>query len=251
MRYRGIIIANIALLLLWEVLSLIVARPFLPTPYDSFYAFFELVRTGMVIPHFLISLGRVAGGIFLAVIVSMPIGIAMGYSQKVNTFLSPFITIMYPLPKIVFLPIFVVFLGLGNLPKILLLFFILLFQLVVSIRDIVKRIPKESYLSMYSLTQSFPNLLIHMIIPWALPDFLTAIRISIGTSVAVLFFVETFASFNGIGYLIMDAMERREYPEMYGGIIAMAILGLLLYFIVFLLEKRFCRWKTEYVKEKR
>lgn len=86
---------------------------------------------------------------------------------------------------------------------------------------------------------------------WALHDFLTAVKVSIGTSIAVLFFVETFASFNGLGYLILDAMEKREYPEMYGGIIAMSLLGIFLYFTVSVLERRFCRWKSEYVKEKK
>lgn len=250
MKYRGLVIANIALILLWEGASLVMDKPFLPTPLESFASFFHMVFYGNLTFHFMISLLRVLGGIAMATIFALPVGIAMGYSKKVDSFFSPVVTILYPLPKIVFLPILVVFLGLGNLPKILLLFIILFFQLVVSIRDIVKKVPQESYLSIYSLTQSFWDILVHLIFPWALPDFLTAIRISIGTSIAVLFFVETFASFNGLGYLILNGMERREYPEMYAGIIGMALLGLILYFCVHILEKKYCSWKLGLEKER-
>lgn len=248
MKYKQIIMANICLLALWQGSSLLVNKAFLPGPQASFSAFIQLVMSQELLKHFAVSFYRVVMSILLAVLFALPLGIAMGYREKWDTFFSPFITILYPLPKIVFLPVLVVFMGLGNAPKILLIFLILFFQILVSVRDTVKRIPRESFLSMYSMTQSFWNLLLHLIFPWCLPDFLTAIRISVGTSVAVLFFVETFASFDGLGYLILNGMERREYPEMYAGIIGMALLGLLLYLTIFLLEKKYCKWKVEFRK---
>ena len=76
-----------------------------------------------------------------------------------------------------------------------------------------------------------------------MPQILTSLRITLGTAIAILFFAETFASFDGLGYFILDGMETREYPAMYAGIIGLALLGLVLYWIVDLLEHVLCKWK--------
>ena len=72
---------------------------------------------------------------------------------------------------------------------------------------------------------------------------MTSLRITLGTAIAVLFFAETFASSDGLGYFILDAMERREYSEMYAGIITMAGLGLIIYGVIDFIEHRFCKWQ--------
>lgn len=95
---------------------------------------------------------------------------------------------------------------------------------------------------MHTMSRRTWDVFRHLLMPACLPQVLTSLRISVGTSVAVLFFAETFASFDGLGYLILDGMERREYPDMFAGIIGMALLGVLLYEIIYFVEKRCCRW---------
>ncbi len=243
MQYKNALIATLCLLLFWHGLSILLAQPFLPTPYESFAAFFRLSLDWSMPQAFFISLFRVVVSSVLALLLALPMGIAMGRIESVNNFFSPFVAVLYPLPKVVFLPIFVVLMGLGNLPKIILIALIVYFQILVVVRDAAKAIPRESLLSMRSLSQSPFDMLRHLIWPWILPDLLTALRVSVGTAIAVLFFAETFASFDGLGHLILDGMEKRDYPAMYAGIIGMSLLGVLLYQCFAILEKRCCKWK--------
>ncbi len=82
----------------------------------------------------------------------------------------------------------------------------------------------------------------HVVFPACLPKILTALRISIGTAIAVLFFVESFATSKGLGYLIMDSWSRMDYPDLYAAIVAMALLGLCLYIMLEWVERTVCAW---------
>lgn len=242
MQIKNGIGGTFVILLIWQGLALWLHRPFLPTPLDSFVAFAHLFREGALWPAFLISTYRVLMSSFLALLTAIPLGVAMGRYPAVNRLCSPMVTVFYPLPKVVFLPVLVVLLGLGNAPKILLITMIIFFQILVVMRDAVLSVPSESLLSMRSLTDSSWKIFCHLIWPYCLPELLTSLRISVGTAIAVLFFAETFASFDGLGHLILDGMERRDYPAMYAGIIGMALLGVLLYQLLALLERKYCHW---------
>lgn len=225
------------------LLSIFIDRAFLPSPQDTITALVKLIIDGEIFKHLIISFYRVTISLILSLIIAIPLGIFIGYNQKIYDSLYRYVEALYPMPKVVFLPIVVLFFGLGNSSKIFLISFIIIFQLLLGIIDSVRSIPKQSFLSMYSLSQSFKDILIHLIIPYILPDVLTSLKISIGTAISVLFFSETFASFDGLGYFILDSMERREYQQMYATIILMSLMGLLLYWIVSRLENKFCHWK--------
>ncbi|MFP5526900.1 ABC transporter permease [Peptococcus simiae] len=243
MKYKTALLATLILLAGWHGLSLLIDKPFLPTPLESLLAFFDLAREGAMAKDFIISLMRVLAGTGLALIFALPLGLAMGRKKQLNRLLDPFISILYPVPKVVLLPIFVVLLGLGNAPKIFLIALIVFFQLLVVLRDAAAAVPAESLLAMRMLSASRIQAFRHLLLPWCLPDLLTALRVSMGTAVSVLFFAETFASFDGLGALILDGMERRDYAAMYGAIIALSLLGVFLYEMIGLAERRLCRWK--------
>ena len=82
----------------------------------------------------------------------------------------------------------------------------------------------------------------HVILPATLPKILTAMRISVGTAVAILFFVESFATTTGLGYIIMDSWGRADYVSLYTGISCMGMLGFLLYLVLDRIEHHVCRW---------
>lgn len=235
--------ATILLIVLWHGASILVAKPFLPPPLAAFKDFFKLFTAGVITGHFLISIYRVVISIFIAFIFAVPLGLLLGRHKKLDNIFAPLIYILYPLPKIVFLPILVVFLGLGNTPKIVLITIVIFFQLLVTVRDSARAVPYQSLQVMRSLNASNWQIYKHLIWPYCLPDVLTSLRIALGTAIAVLFLAETFASKNGLGYFILDAMEKRAFGEMYAGIIAMGLLGLLLYEIVDRIEKRFIKWQ--------
>ena len=232
-------------LLLWQLGSMALQKPFLPTPGASFAAFFEFLFYGEMGRHFLISSGSMLCSILLAVVLAVPLGLAMGRINWLGRILNPIVYILYPLPKVVFLPIIVVLMGLGNWPKIFLITLVVFFQIVVVTRDAASSIPQASVQSMRSLNATPWQMFRHLILPSCLPQILTSLRITLGTAIAILFFAETFASFDGLGYFILDGMETREYPAMYAGIIGLALLGLCLYWLVDVLENRWCRWQKK------
>ena len=228
---------------IWQLGSMALNKPFLPAPGASFAAFFEFLIYGDMGRHFLISTFRILSSIFLAMVLAVPLGLAMGRIHWLGRLLNPIVYLLYPLPKVVFLPVIVVLMGLGNWPKIFLIALVVFFQIVVVTRDAASSIPKASLQSMRSLNATPWQTFCHLILPSCLPQILTSLRITLGTAIAILFFAETFASFDGLGYFILDGMETREYPAMYAGIIGLALLGLILYWIVDLLESRLCKWK--------
>lgn len=238
----SIVIASVFLLLCWQLASMALDKAFLPGPLTSFRAFVDLCIEGKMWPQFCISALRVLGSTALGVLLAVPLGMACGRSERLYQISTPLVAILYPLPKVVFLPILVVLFGLGNLPKVVLITLIIFFQIFVVVCDAAHQLPQESVDSMHTMSRRLSDVFQHLLLPACLPSVLTSLRISVGSSIAVLFFAETFASFDGLGYLILDGMERREYPDMFAGIIGMALLGVLLYECIYFIEKHCCRW---------
>ena len=235
------LISFVLLIGIWWLLSVLIQKDFVPTPYESVLGFIKIFETENLVENFMISLYRILVSFLISLVIALPLGIAMGRIKWVDQFFSPIVNMLYPIPKIVFLPIFVVFLGLGNAPKILIISLIVFFQILVIIRDGVKKIPESYILSFRTMSTSRVELIKHVIIPAIIPDIITSLRISVGSAIAVLFFAETFAAQDGLGYVILDTMEARNYTQMYGGIIAMSILGIGIYRILSALENRFCK----------
>jgi len=242
--HRGLSVAGAAvvLLILWEVLALIVQIPILPTPLAALSTFARELTQDLG-RHFLVSLMRVAASITLAVALATPAGLVLGQSRRLNRLLSPFIYLLYPIPKVVLVPLVLLFLGVGNLPKIVIVTMILFFQILVLVRDSAAGIRPELITSVRSLGAGRRALFRFVYLPASLPAVLTAVRQSIGTAVAVLYIAELFATRYGLGYYIyIQGSTLFDYPKMYAGIIAMSLLGLGLYFIVDAVERRTCRW---------
>jgi len=189
------------------------------------------------------SLMRIVLGLFAAVAVGYPIGVLMGYFPRVNRLLAPILYLTYPVPKIALLPVVMLLFGVGERSKLLLVFLIIVFQVVVAVRDAVRAIPQETYMPLLSLGASFFSIFRHVLWPASLPKFITAVRVAMATAISVFFFTETFGSQYGLGYFIMDAWLRVNYLEMYAGIVVLSLLGLLLFSMLDFIEMRVCRWQ--------
>jgi NitT/TauT family transport system permease protein len=170
------------------------------------------------------------------------LGIASGRSPRLDALVSPAIYLLHPVPKAAFLPVIMLFFGLGEVSKIFLLGFTIFSQILVTMRDSARQVPPELLDSVRSLGAGRAGLLRHVIIPAVLPGFFTGFRVSLGAAMAVLFLAETFAAESGLGYLIVDAWTRVAYAEMYAAILALSLLGLLLFALTDFLEKILCPW---------
>jgi NitT/TauT family transport system permease protein len=229
----------------WQVLAWIVHQPVLPSPATVIPIFFGSIFKDLGL-HFLASTGRVLTAIVLAVIAAVPIGLVLGQMPKLDRVFAPLIAITYPIPKIVLLPVIYVLMGISDISKIFLIALIIFFQILVVVRDEAANLRPELILSVRSLGAGRRALLRYVYFPASLPAVLTALRISVGTAIAVLFIAEQSLTTYGLGYyIVVETYQVLRYPQMYAGILAMSLLGLILYFLIAGLEFRICRYQKE------
>ncbi len=231
----------LVVLLFWYILHLAVASSAIPSPFQTIINFIEIFPGELSI-HLSVSFLRITAAILISLVAGSIIGLWIGMSKKADELVSPIVYILYPLPKIAFLPILMILFGLGNTPKIVLIITIVVFQIIVAVRDGVKEIPKELFYSVMSLGLSRLEIYRHLIVPAVLPKIITAIRISVGVSISVLFYGENFATTYGIGYFIMDSWIKVNYVEMFSGILALSIMGFVIFKLIDVMEARLCGW---------
>ena len=243
MKRRDVILAGLALLFVWQIAAMLVNLPILPDPHKVFRVFLREIQNGLP-SHFVFSLWRVFAGMALSVLAAVPVGLAIGGSKSLNRIFAPVIYLLYPIPKVVFVPVVILFLGIGDTAKIAIIFLILFFQIVVLVRDQAAGLPPQLIQSLHSLGAGRRALFRFVYLPASLPAILTALRQSIGTAVAVLYITELSATKYGLGYYIYyNGSTLLDYPAMYAGVVAMSLLGLGMYFSVDWLERKWCKWK--------
>jgi len=232
------------LILLWWVTSLLVQQPFLPSPWAVFIEMIRQFGNGLLGPHIAVSLFRVISALTAAFIPAFILGVSAGMHRKADNIISPVVYLLFPIPKVALLPIILLFLGLGNGSKIFLVALIVFFQFYLNIRDETHGISRKYFDSLYTLGGGRSDLLFHIILPALLPRIFSSLRLTLGTAIAVLFLAETFATRKGIGWYIMDAWSRIAYNQMYAGIAALSLAGLILFALLDLADKKACRWKN-------
>lgn len=240
-RPAGYALAVLLLLAGWEALALLLDSPALPGPAEALPLFVTLVPE--LVPHALLSLWRVVASMVIGTALAVPLGLAIGRSAAADSIFAPLIFLTYPVPKVVFLPVLLVLFGLGNVSKVVLIAAIVFFQILLTARDAARAVPEGAVLSVRSLGASRTDIARHVVFPAALPEVFTALRISTGTAVAVLFVAESTAGTDGLGWFIMDAWGRIGYPRMFAGILAMGLAGVLLYEAIDVAERVATRWR--------
>jgi ABC-type nitrate/sulfonate/bicarbonate transport system permease component len=242
-KWRDMAIGFVATLILWEMVSLVIARPVFPPPSQVLVVFVRKIGNELG-THLLISSGRVLAAIALSVLAAVPAGLGLGQIRTLDRFFSPLIYIVYPIPKIVFLPVILILFGSGDGSKVLLVGLILFFQMLVVVRDQAARLRPELIASVRSMGAGRRALFRFVYLPACVPAVITALRVSVGTAIAVLFIAETYATNTGLGYyIVVDSWGALRYADMYAGVLAMSLLGLALYFVVDWLDHRLCPWR--------
>lgn len=237
----GYVGAMVVLLAGWALLAAAAGSPALPGPVPALQAFGELWPE--LWPEMLVSGMRVVVAMAIGTALAVPAGLALGRSPRADALFAPLVFLLYPIPKVVFFTVLLVLFGLGNAPKIALIAIIVFFQILVTARDAAKAVPEASVLSVRSLDASGWQIARHVVVPAAMPEIFTALRIGTGTAIAVLFLTESIAGSSGLGWFIFDAWGRIDYPAMFAGIIAMALLGVVLYEALDAVEARVTRWR--------
>lgn len=244
MSKRALIIDLIALVVLWFIASQTLDMAALPSPLRVLEVFWSELTTGKLGMHVLISTRRILISTALGVLLAAPVAILTAQFRTLDRFVTPLMYFLYPVPKVVFLPVILIFLGLTDTARVFLITLIIFFQVYVIVRDAAGQVRPETLDSVYSLGASRRQLLRYVYFPIAIPAIMTALKISAGTAIAVLFIAESFATQTGLGYYIMiESWGRVAYANMYAGILAISLLGLLLFTVTSYLERRLGRWR--------
>lgn len=240
--HAGAYLVSIAVLLgLWHLAAVVISSPALPTPGATAAVFREYVPD--LAPAFAVSLYRVLASLGIASVLAVPAGLALGRSPRLDAAVSPALHVLYPIPKVVLLPVFLVLLGLGDAAKIALMSVTVFFQVLVSVRDAAACVQRESILAARSLGAGRVVTCLHVVVPAVLPELFTALRVGSGTAVAILFLAESIAGSTGLGYFIVDAWSMVDYPRMFAGMIGMAVLGVGIYEVLALVERLLTPWR--------
>ncbi len=226
---------------LWFFAALIFQNKALPNPLDVYDIMPSTIASGMG-EHVWASLRRVIIGTAIALFFGVIGGMLTALSKKANRVLEPLLYLSYPVPKLALLPIIMIIFGIGETTKIVMIILIIVFQLMISIRDAIRRLPKENYFVLSSLGASKMQYVLHVIIPGILPDVLSALRVTVGIAISVLFVTETFGTDKGLGFFIVDAWMRLDYLTMYAGIVSISIIGFLLFVVIDVADAVFCKW---------
>lgn len=239
-RWYHYVIAVAILAALWELLAIRLQLPAFPRLGEATVSFAKGMAGGPLLKHFAVSFYRVAVATVISLIIGVPLGLYLGRSG--GPIGSVLVYLAHPVPKVVFLPVILVVLGIGDTAKIFLITLVILFQIIVTVMDAAAAVSPGLIRSVQSLGGGEWAVYRHVILPASLPATFTSLRLATGTAVAVLFFAETYATQFGLGSLIWDAWSARAFDTMFAGVMAMGIMGFGLYVLLDWLERLLCPW---------
>jgi NitT/TauT family transport system permease protein len=236
---------GIPLCLWWIVSNSGLVKPlFLPTPLQVLAAIQRLWITGELPKDIASSLFRVISGFFLAAIISIPLGTLMGTFASLRALLEPIIGIVRYMPAPAFIPLLILYFGVGETTKILLIFIGTLFFNTLMIMDAVKFVPKESIETSYTLGAKRSQVLFQVIFPFILPNIIDACRVNMAASWNLVIVSELVAATEGLGRRISVGQRYLKTDEIFVGLIVIGIIGLAIDLLFRLLQHLFCRWAS-------
>jgi ABC-type nitrate/sulfonate/bicarbonate transport system permease component len=244
MRWPGFALVAIALLF-WEVASALdwVDAISIPRVSTIFISWWKDLASG-TIPHQLgPSLRRILIGLGLAIVVGMPLGLLMGVNRLAYRLLEPITELIRPIPSAAYIPVAILFLGLGDEMKLFVITLSALFPILLNTYSGVKGI--DPVLIDTGRTFGTPRfgILRKIVFPAALPSVLTGIRISLGIALIVSVVSEMISGNNGLGYFIIDKQRTFRVPDMFAGILTLGLVGYVLNLIFLQIERYLLRWR--------
>jgi len=240
-------VAGIAVLLgLWTLVAgLGVVDPlFLPTPAAVVAAGQEEAASGDLWRDISASVLRVLEGFGLSALVALPLGIAMGTNTTFCRLLEPLLALLRYMPAPAFIPLLIIYFGLGELPKVLLIFIGTLFFNTLMIMDAVKFVPRELLETTRTLGGKKRDLLLRVITPYIAPQVLDAFRINMAAAWNLVIVAELVAAESGLGKHITLAQRFLRTDQIFLGLIVIGMIGLLIDLSFRMLMRRSCAWAT-------
>ncbi|MBD7982421.1 ABC transporter permease [Oerskovia merdavium] len=238
--------AIVLFLVIWEIAPRVglVDRVFLPPLSAVLESFGELLVSGELGKHVGTSLTRAGTGFAIAVLLAIPLGIAIGWWAGVAQFLGPFLELFRNTAALALLPVFILILGIGETSKITLVVYACFFPILLNTIAGVRTVDPLLVKSARSLGLPPVRLFQKVVLPAAVPTIFTGIRMAGTSSILVLIAAEMVGAKAGLGYLITYAQFNFQITNMYAGIIAISLVGVSINAVLVGLERHFSRWRT-------
>jgi taurine transport system permease protein len=241
-------ISVFAFVLIWHLSGLIglLSPLILPSPGEIWLSTLEILEQGYhkvsLWQHIGVSMGRALLAFALAVLAGVPMGLAMGLFPGLSSALEPFVQFFRPLPKIALIPLAILWLGIGEVSKIFLIFLSTLFTVVVGSAASVKSVSQGRLRLGKALGASHYQLVRHIILPASLPEIITSVRLAVGVGWTTLIAAEMVAAESGIGWMVMNASSYMRTDLVMLGIILLGLTGYLLDLVLVLAGKLLAPW---------
>ena len=232
-------------LALWELLPRvgIVSDAYLSPPSAVIASIAQLAGNGLLWRHIAASLQRSLWGLLLAIGAGVLLGLLMGAIRRLENIVDPVLQLFRQTSAFALFPVFILFLGIGELSKVAIIFWASFWPVLLSTIGGVKQVDRLLIDSALSMGASQRFVFFKVVLPAALPSIFTGVRLAGAYCITALVAAEMIGAHSGLGFLTLNSQETFQIPTMYAGILLLAVLGLLLNYLLALLERRLLRWR--------
>jgi len=229
-RYIAGLMSILAGLALWEFLSRVVVANalFLAAPTQIFAAIYNLAITGQLWPHITISAAEFAIGYVIASLLGIGIGFAMASSEVGKKILQPWIAGLYATPTIALAPLFILWLGIGIWSKVLVVIFLVLFPVTINTEAGLRTTSARLMEMLRSFGATPWQIFFKLSLPSAVPFILAGLKLGIGRGLIGVVVAELFGSRAGLGRLISQSADAFNMPELFAGVVILAVAGIVM-----------------------
>jgi len=244
----------VLLLVAWEVLPRIVTlsagtQLFFTTPSKIAGTLWIMFATGTIWAPLGVSASGFAVGLGLAMVVGLPLGVLLGRSRTLSAMLDPFVTAFNATPRLVFLPLVVLWFGLGLWSKVVIVFIGALFPILINTYEGVRNADKVLINVVRSFGAREWDIARLVVLPNALPYIVAGIRLAIGRAVLGVVVAEFFGSEAGLGVMMVQASGKYQVDVVFAGLIVFAALSLVMTGLLQFIERRLGRWRPQQITD--
>jgi ABC-type nitrate/sulfonate/bicarbonate transport system permease component len=249
-QYEPLVIGTVSVvfaLTVWQLVAntRIYSVLFLPGPWDVAQAFVNLFQTGDIWLDIATSAEELVIGYGMAVVIGLLIGLLMGWYTRFQYALDPFVNFFYSTPRIVFIPLFIIWLGIELQPKIAVIFLGAVFPIIINTMAGVRNTEAALLRVARSFGASDALTFRRVVLPGSVPFILSGFRLGIGHALTGLVVAEYIAARHGVGQLIAIASQTFQMPKALAGVVLIACTGMLLTTILQRIENRFQSWRPQ------
>jgi NitT/TauT family transport system permease protein len=236
------LLACIGLLAVWQAAAITLHNDSFPTAVDAVRAIPSILSDKDALINILASLRRMAIGFAVAIAVSIPLGLLMGRSRAVASFFNPLLMVIYPVPKAALMPIIMLWLGVGDLSKTLVIFLGVSLPVIYHSFAGAKAVEEKMLWSGAAMGLSAAQRLIRIVLPAALPEILTGCRTGLVLALITMITSEMIARQSGAGNILFNALDMGEYDTVFAMIIIVGAMGIGLDALFERIRARLVRW---------